>query len=180
MQDLENTVKRAKLGDNNALEEIFTYFKPIVRGISQSFFLVGGDQEDLLQEGMIGLFGAVNDYDKDKGSFIAFSKLCIRRRIMTAITSTTRDKNAPLLNSVALNDELTDSAASPLEILLGKDKLSQLKSFIADNLTVTEQTVLNMFTEGYNYEEIVKRTGKPYKSVDTALQRARKKLKAAL
>lgn len=178
---IETLVALAKSGEAEAKEEIYRAYKPLVRSVCSGFYIIGGDREDLLQEGMIGLFDAVESFDASKGSFPAFARLCVRRHILTAVSRAVRDgTNFPVQNlrqpedAEALSADL--SSVDPLEIVVGRDMLSALKEFIATKLTSGEQQALEYFCAGFSYEEICEKTGKGYKSVDAALQRARKKL----
>lgn len=174
--DINQLVQLAKKGDNTAKDQIYDYFKPIVRAISKSFYIVGGNSDDLIQEGMIGLFFGLDDYDSSKGEFVPFAKLCIRRRIFAAINQANTQKNKALLFAVPLDIEIPSAEASPLEIAVGSDLLHKIKEFIATKLSLTEQDVINLYIDGYNHDEIAEKLGKTYKSVDTALQRGRKKI----
>ncbi len=176
--ELDDLLVKAKSGDIDAKEQVYSRFMPMVHRVANSFYLLGGDNEDLLQEGMIGLFKAIDDYDFDKSNFFAFAQMCVRRKILTAINATQRSKNLAILNASNIDDQvmLSDNKADPLEIVVGKDLLEELRDFIDKNLTDTEQETLRYFTKGYSYTEIATLTNKPYKAIDTALQRARKKL----
>ncbi len=178
IENLGGLIGAAKKGDNNAREEIYSYFKPVVRGIANSFFLIGGNADDLVQEGMIGLFEAINDFDESKGNFYSFCQMCIRRNILTALSRSKREKNLPLSGSVNIDEtmDLTDPAADPLQLLVSRDLLLSLKEYISRHLTGTEQDVLKYYMKGYTYVEISTMLSKSKKAVDTALQRARKKL----
>lgn len=177
-ENIENLIAAAKKGDNDAREEIYSYFKPVVFGIANSFYLIGGNADDLAQEGMIGLFEAIDAFDGTKGNFYSFCQMCIRRNILTALSRSNRGKNLPLINSVNIDDgcDLTDTAADPLELLVSRDLLFSLKEYISRRLTLTEQDVLKYYMKGYSYIEISAILSKSKKAVDTALQRARKKL----
>ncbi|MDD3831147.1 MAG: sigma-70 family RNA polymerase sigma factor [Clostridia bacterium] len=175
-ETLNQLVIKAQQKDTVAIEQVFDYFKPYVRGIANSYFLLGGEKEDLLQEGMVGLFGAINNYDNTKGSFTTFALLCIRRRMLTVIDSANKDKNKPLLLASPLEDNIVDEGASPLEMAINNDLLSTVKHYIATQLTALEKYVLEYYTQGYTREEICHLSNKSYKSVDGALGRARKKL----
>lgn len=175
MIDIE-LIKAAQNGDNTAKEQIYEFFKPIVRSISKGFYIVGGDSEDLLQEGMIGLFNCLDSYDSEKGEFLPFAKMCIRRRIYTAINHANAEKNKPMISAVPLDVKVQSMEASPLEIVLGIDLLTKINEYIATKLSATEQDVVNLYTQGYTHEEIAEKLNKTYKSVDTALQRGRKKI----
>lgn len=178
IDNLDELLVRAKSGSDDAREQIYAHFKSVVFGIANSFFLIGGNVDDLVQEGMIGLFEAIDAYDKDKGNFYGFCQMCIRRNILSALSKSNREKNLALASSVNLDDncDLTDPAADPLSLLVSRDLLATLKKYIAEKLTDTEQAVLKYYMKGYSYVEISTMTGKSRKAVDTALQRAKKKL----
>lgn len=178
--NINELVQAAKKGDNSAREQIYEYFKPVVCAFSKSFYIIGGDEQDLIQEGMIGLFNGIDDYDASKGEFVPFAKLCIRRRIYTAINAANATKNKAIATAVPLDVEIPSEQASPLEIALGADLISKINEFIEKKLSDVEQVVIKLYVEGYSHEEIAVSLNKTYKSVDTALQRARKKLQLFL
>ena len=174
---MDNVILQAKKGDEQAIEQIVTQYKGLVRSYANKFFLAGGDKDDLLQEGMLGLFCAITNYDESKGSFPAFVKLCVLREILDAVRSDSGVKNKPLSNSVDI-EEIKDYAdgASPLETLIEKEYFAKIMDLISTVLTPVERLVLTLFAEGFSYDDIMRKTGKSYKSIDGALQRARKKL----
>jgi len=178
IENLDKLLVDAKKGDDTAKEEIYSHFKPLVFKIANSYFLIGGNADDLIQEGMIGLFEAIDSFDGDKGNFYAFCGMCIRRNILSALTKSNREKNTPLIKAVNIDDncDLSDPKADPLSYLVKKDLLEKLHEYINEKLTDSEQNVLKLYMKGYSYVEISAMTGKTKKAVDTALQRARKKL----
>lgn len=174
---MDNVIQQAKIGNEHAIEQIVSQYKGLIRSYANKFFLVGGDKDDLLQEGMLGLFFAIQNYDENKGSFPYFVKLCVLRQILDAVRSDNGVKNKPLANSIDI-DEIKDyvDESSPLETLIEKEYFSNIMGLIDTVLTPVERIVLTLFAEGLSYVEISNRTGKSLKSIDGALQRARKKL----
>lgn len=180
MKQQKNLLTLARQGDSEAMSAVVAQYKGLIRSVANNFYLVGGDKDDLLQEGMLGLFNAVNNYDGNKGSFPSFVKLCVYRQIVNAVRSNNSEKNKALAGSVQLSSltEVPDGLDNPLEVLLKKEYAQKIRRVIDGQLTNTERQVLNLFAEGYTYEDITAATGKSYKAVDGALQRARKKLLA--
>lgn len=176
---MDNVILQAKKGDEQAVEELVSRYKGMVRSLSNKFYLVGGDKNDLWQEGMIGLFAAINSYDESKGSFPSFAELCILRKILDAVKSDNSFKNKPLCNYAELTTvENVADPTNPLESLLQKEYAEKVAKFIETELTSFEQKALKLFAQGYNYDDISLKLNKSYKSVDGALQRARKKILA--
>lgn len=190
----EGLARLAQEGDNSALEYIINTYKNIVRLRARKFFLIGGDYEDLIQEGTIGLFKAIRDYNPAKNtSFTTFAELCIRRQLYTAIKSANRKKHLLLNDSLSLdfpveendNKNLSDiyadqSIMSPDEIMESEEKLNEINKIIDTMLSPLEKTVIEMYLDGKNYREIAKIINKEDKSVDNALNRAKNKLRNAL
>lgn len=190
----EDLARLAQEGDNSALEYLINTYKNIVRLRARKFFLIGGDYEDLIQEGTIGLFKAIRDYNPAKNtSFTTFAELCIRRQLYTAIKSANRKKHLLLNDSLSLdfpveendNKNLSDiyadqSIMSPDEIMESEEKLNEINKIIDTMLSPLEKTVIEMYLDGKNYREIAKIINKADKSVDNALNRAKNKLRNAL
>ena len=167
-------------------------YKAIVRNRASSYFMAGADQEDLIQEGMIGVFKAIRDYDEKKGaSFRTFAELCIQRQIISAVKGASRMKHAPLNESVSLNRPVSDGddGAGPLEELLAdeidtnpekmlllREDMSYISQNIDDILSTLELQVWKMYVNGCSYREIAEKLDKTSKGVDSAIQRAKKKL----
>ncbi len=175
---MDELLIKARAGDQSALEKLVANYKGLIRAAANKFFLVGGDKDDLLQEGMLGFFCAVNKYDESKGSFPAFAELCVVRYILNAVKRDSGLRQKPLSNYVdvdALSD-LPDGLNTPLESLLKKEYNQRLLSIVNDKLTKLERSVLTMFADGFSYEDIANRLNCSVKSVDGALQRARKKI----
>lgn len=177
--------------NDTAAEILINRYKNLVRSKSRSYFLIGADSEDIVQEGMIGLFKAIRDYNPDKmASFCAFAELCVVRQIISAIKSATRFKHTPLNSYISLNKPIFDDAAEhplldsiayqsvadPEKLILMKESFSDVLKQIEDKLSPFEQEVLQHYLDGKPYQEIAAITGKSFKSVDNALQRIKKKL----
>ena len=187
----EDIVELAQVSDGAALEYLLNKYKNFVRTKARSYFLIGADHEDIVQEGMIGLYKAIRDYRKDKlKSFRAFAELCITRQIITAIKTATRQKHIPLNNYVSLNrpiydedsdrtllDVITEEIPSnPEEMLIDREDLSVIEGRIGQMLSDLEKEVLVRYMEGKSYVEISEEMGRHVKSIDNALQRIKRKL----
>lgn len=174
---MENLVLRAKAGEESAVEEIVAQYKGLIRAVANKFFLVGGDKDDLLQEGMLGLYFAILNFDESKGSFPSFVKLCVMRQLIDAVKKDNSDRNKALANylDISLAENLPDDH-TPLQDLLEKEAAQRVRNIIETQLSALEKQVVELFAEGYSYEDIAEKLGVSYKAVDGALQRARKKL----
>ena len=179
----EILVEKARNGDNRAMDELLLRYVGIVRSKARRFFLVGGETEDLIQEGMIGLYHAINDYKtEDKNlSFKNFAYLCVTRRIIDAVKSSARKKNTPLNSYVSLldADEMPMSQGPEDELIRNEDK-REFYQKIGKELSDFEFRVTVMYIEGMSCLEICESTGKSGKSVDNAIQRGKKKLQNIL
>lgn len=194
--DDEQVVELAVNGDEKAVEFILNKYKPLVKFRANMYYLIGGDKDDLIQEGMIGLFKAIKSYKVDQDtSFKAFADICIRRHIITAVKSATRKKHMPLNSYVSLNKPLYDgenkdntvmdfidnnSSTNPEEMLIDKEDLNNIETKIKSVLSSYEIEVLKLFLSGRSYPDISRILNKDHKSIDNALQRARKKLETSL
>jgi len=191
----ENVAVYAKEGSQKAVEYLLSKYRPIVEGKARTYFLVGADHEDIVQEGMIGLFKAIRDYRKERMlPFKAFAELCVSRQIFTAIKSATRQKHLLLNSYISLQTTVTDddseyslidtleekSASDPEDILIGKQFSIELKSEIDKNLSALEQTVLSYHLDGRSYQEIADILNRRTKSIDNALQRAKRKIEKTI
>ena len=187
----EQIVALAQQTDGAALEYLLNKYKNFVRTKARSYFLIGADHEDIVQEGMIGLYKAIRDFRPDKlSSFRAFAELCITRQIITAIKTATRQKHIPLNNYVSLNrpiydedsdrtllDVITEEVPSnPEEMLIDREDLSVIEGRIGQMLSDLEKQVLVRYMEGKSYVEIGEEMGRHVKSIDNALQRIKRKL----
>ena len=191
----EDIALLARDGDEAALELLLMKYKNFVRSKARSYFLIGADHEDIVQEGMIGLFKAIRDFKPDKlTSFRAFAELCVTRQIITAIKTATRQKHIPLNSYVSLNrpiyDEESDRTlmdvlsevqmAGPEELLISQEDYSSVENRISEVLSDLEMEVLNSYLEGKSYQEIAQDLGRHVKSIDNALQRVKRKLEKSL
>ncbi len=181
----------AQQGDVEASEHLLNKYKNFVRSKARSYFLVGADHEDIVQEGMIGLFKAFRDYRPDKlSSFHAFAELCVTRQIITAIKTATRQKHIPLNSYVSLNkpiyeeesdrtlmDVITEGRGmDPEELIIGRESYVSIESQIDEMLSPLERRVLAAYLDGKSYQEIAEMLGRQVKSIDNALQRVKHKL----
>ena len=191
----EDSVALCRNGDNVAEEYLLNKYKNFVRSKARSYFLIGADHEDIVQEGMIGLYKAIRDFRPDKlSSFRAFAELCITRQIITAIKTATRQKHIPLNSYVSLNKPLYDEesdrtlldviiegrATNPEELIIGQEDLSSINHKIDEVLSGLEQEVLRAYLDGKSYQEIADNLGRHVKSIDNALQRVKRKLEKYL
>ncbi len=191
----EEIVEKSHTGDAAAEEYLLNKYKNFVRSKARSYFLVGADHEDIVQEGMIGLYKAIRDYRPDKlSSFRAFAELCITRQIITAIKAATRQKHIPLNNYVSLNKPLYDEesdrtlldviveggTSDPEEMIINMENVGNIRSKISEVLSSLEQEVLNSYLDGKSYQEIAEALGRHVKSIDNALQRVKRKLEKYL
>ncbi len=174
-----------------ALEYLLNKYKNFVRTKARSYFLIGADHEDIVQEGMIGLYKAIRDFREDKlASFRAFAELCVTRQIITAIKTATRQKHIPLNNYVSLNrpiydedsdrtllDVITEEApTNPEEMLIDREDYCHIEGRIGEMLSPLEKEVLERYMDGKSYVEIAEDMGRHVKSIDNALQRIKRKL----
>ena len=191
----EDIALLARDGDDGAQEFLLNKYKNFVRSKARSYFLIGADHEDIVQEGMIGLFKAMRDFRPDKlSSFRAFAELCVTRQIITAIKTATRQKHIPLNSYVSLNrpiyDEESDRTlmdvlsevqmAGPEELLISQEDYSSVENRISEVLSDLEMEVLNSYLEGKSYQEIARDLHRHVKSIDNALQRVKRKLEKSL
>ena len=187
----EQVVALAQQTDGPALEYLLNKYKNFVRTKARSYFLIGADHEDIVQEGMIGLYKAIRDYRAEKlSSFKAFAELCITRQIITAIKTATRQKHIPLNSYISLNkpiyeedsdrtllDVITEEGLSnPEEMIIDREDLSLIEGRIGQMLSGLEKEVLVRYMEGKSYVEIAGEMGRHVKSIDNALQRIKRKL----
>lgn len=178
-------------GDQLATECILARYKNLVRSRARMYFLAGADKEDLIQEGMIGLFKAIRDYNQDKkASFRGFAELCIKRQIITAVKTATRQKHMPLNSYVSLSNPVYenesqglleevlqgDPEADPEHLIISRENTEFLNDRINEVLSTLEKTVLGLYLEGKSYQEIAQTMEKPTKAIDNALQRVKKKM----
>jgi RNA polymerase sporulation-specific sigma factor len=191
----EEVVEFAREGDNEALEFLINKYKNFVRAKARSYFLVGADREDIIQEGMIGLYKAIRDFRTDKlSSFRAFAELCITRQIITAIKTATRQKHIPLNSYVSLNKPVyeedsdrtlldiisSSKVADPEEMIISREEYYDIEEKMGEILSSLEWKVLMSYLEGKSYQEIAEDLNRHVKSIDNALQRVKRKLERYL
>jgi RNA polymerase sporulation-specific sigma factor len=191
----EDLIQYIKSGDEQAQEYILNKYKPLVKAKSRAYFLIGADREDIIQEGMIGLYKAIRDYKEEKNSsFRGFAELCINRQIITAIKTATRQKHLPLNTYVSLNKPIFENESestyidiiqegevlNPETLFIGRENRSFIESQIIKNLSRFETKVLSLYLQGRSYFEIAQVINKSEKSIDNALQRVKKKIEKCL
>jgi len=194
MED-EEIVEAAKNNDAIALEYLMYKYKSIVKGKARSYYLIGADKEDIIQEGMIGLYKAIRDYDRDKlTSFRAFAEICITRQIITAIKTATRQKHIPLNSYISLNRPIYDEdsdrtlldiisgfkTSDPEELMISREDLNLMERKMEEVLSELELEVLISYVNGMSYQEIAEDLDRHVKSIDNALQRVKRKLEKIL
>ena len=191
----EDLVEAAKAGDDRASEFLIHKYRNFVRVKAKAYFLIGADREDIIQEGMIGLYKAIRDFRRDKlSSFRAFAELCITRQIITAIKTATRQKHIPLNSYVSLNKPIYDDdsdrtlldvigglkVADPEEMVISRETSARMRQRIRQNLSELEHRVLNLYLDGKSYQEMANELQRHVKSIDNALQRVKRKLEKNL
>ncbi len=192
----QELVSRARSGEEEGLEALLERYRSFARAKARSYFLAGSDREDVIQEGMIGLFKAVRDFDVSQETpFRAFAELCISRQILTAIKTANRHKHQPLNSSVSLdapayNNSISERPLSehliaptfndPAELVVSAEEIEAIRDSMRDNLTKLEGDVLRLYMDGKSYEEIAGALGNHVKSIDNALQRIKRKLQRHL
>jgi RNA polymerase sporulation-specific sigma factor len=191
----EEIVELARAGDEVALEHLLIRYKNFTRVKARSYFLVGADKEDIVQEGMIGLYKAIRDFQAERQtSFRAFAELCITRQIITAIKSATRQKHIPLNSYVSLNRPVshedgeqdrvlvdvlaTHTSADPVELVISSEEVRSMQTSFSEILSDLEAHVLHLYLEGKSYQEIAVGLKRHVKSIDNALQRIKRKVEA--
>ncbi|HHX29258.1 MAG: RNA polymerase sporulation sigma factor SigH [Bacillota bacterium] len=194
LQD-EEVVEIARAGSVLAQEYLINKFRSFVRAKARSYFLIGADREDIIQEGMIGLYKAIRDFRSDKlASFKAFAELCITRQIITAIKTATRQKHIPLNSYVSLNRPIYDEDSDrtlldimpgtqvldPEELVINTEEVGSMETKITEILSDLEWQVLNSYLDGKSYLEIAEDLDRHVKSIDNALQRVKRKLERYL
>lgn len=188
----DRLIELVQQGDNEAGSEISLRYRPLIKKCTRPFFLIGGDEEDLIQEGMMGLVTSMQTYSPDRQcSFKSYAELCIKRRILSAIKAANRQKHMPLNNRLSLDEIYSDDedtitiiaddrySLSPEQQIIREEEIQRLRALAQSLLSSFEKKVLDLYLEGLSYDEIAERTGKRAKSVDSALQRIKKKLAKA-
>lgn len=189
LQD-EELIEQLRNGDERIMEFILAKYKPLVRKKANAMYLIGGDTDDLIQEGMIGLFKAIRDYNREKeSSFYHFAELCISRQIYTVVEASNRKKHAPLNSyvslysgtnedGVVLADSLTaGSMENPEQMIIDQENLVLFMERLKERLSKMEGQVLDLYLAGLNYQQIAEEMGKSPKAIDNALQRIKAKVK---
>ncbi|WP_420791273.1 RNA polymerase sporulation sigma factor SigH [Allobacillus halotolerans] len=191
----ERLVEQVQQGDGQALNQLILKYKGFVRGKARTYFLIGADREDIIQEGMIGLYKAIRDYRPDKlSSFKMFAELCVTRQIITAIKTATRQKHIPLNSYVSLDKPIYDEESDrtlidiiaedelgdPEKLLINREKNGDMEIKMREVLSELEQEVLNLYLDGCSYQEISLKLNRHVKSIDNALQRVKRKLERYL
>lgn len=193
--DDEQVVEYVQIGDIHALEHLIFKYKNFVRAKAKSYFLIGADREDIIQEGMIGLYKAIRDFKGDKlSSFKAFAELCITRQMITAVKTATRQKHIPLNSYVSLDKPIFDEESdrtlldvicgtrvtNPEELLINQEEFDDIELKMSEILSDLEQKVLMLYLDGRSYQEISVDLKRHVKSIDNALQRVKRKLERYL
>jgi len=190
--DDEGIVSLAGSGDKVAEEYLINKYKNFVRARARSYFLIGADKEDIVQEGMIGLFKAIRDYKPDRqSSFLAFAELCVTRQIITAVKTSTRQKHIPLNSYISLNKPVYDDesdrtlidvfsgsqTSDPEELVINKEEFEAMEGRMGEILTPLERQTLVYYLDGKTYQEIADTLQRPVKSIDNAVCRIKSKLR---
>lgn len=171
-------------GNTEAEDLLVSRYSRLVRMCSRPLFLAGGDSEDLIQEGMVGLLHAIRSYDHDREAlFRTYAEVCIRSRLYSAVRAASRDKHLPLNSSISFETPLFDTAGylsspkeNPEDVIIGKEEWQERVNALKDHLSGFEAKVLHLYLGGLSYVEIADRLGKSQKSVDNAVQRIRRKV----
>jgi RNA polymerase sigma-H factor len=192
----EELVLRARSGEQASLEHLLIRYKDFARMKARSYFLVGADREDIIQEGMIGLYKSIRDFLPDRqSSFRAFAELCITRQIITAIKTATRQKHIPLNSYVSLNRTMssdeggdgdrilvdvlpTRTTPDPVELVISSEEVRSMQTSFRDMLSDLESEVLRLYLDGKSYQDIAETLQRHVKSIDNALQRIKRKIEA--
>lgn len=193
----EELVALSQAGVSPATDTLLNRYRHFARAKARTYFLVGADRDDLIQEAMIGLFKAIRDFDPSREvAFRPFAELCIKRQVITAIKGATRHKHLPLNSYVSLDQPTTQSSSDgsapqtatllsypdwdPAEVLISLERFTELSDAIDSALSALEQDVLRLFMAGRSYQEIADVLGRHVKVIDNALFRIKRKLKASL
>lgn len=184
----EELINQIRNNDPQALNEIIERYKSLIEIRVSNYFINGAERDDLMQEGRIGLFNAIMNYDADKdSSFKTFANLCIERQLINAVKNSNRQKHMPLNNYVSLNGSddnsssesidtvLNNSVEDPLDTITKKEYINEINDTLDKNLSDFEKDVLDLLLKGYKYDEIAKKLDSNSKAIDNAIQRIRKK-----
>lgn len=187
-QSDEELIERLRRGEEEIMDYLMEKYKNLVRGKAKALFLIGGDSDDLIQEGMIGLFKAVRDFRTDRdSSFYHFAQLCIARQMYTAVEASKRKKHAPLNSYISLYGDDSDGIqmiemlggmdeSNPESLMINRESLTDFQRKVRTALSPMEQEVLNYCLQGLQYTQIAEIMGKEPKAIDNAIQRVKKKL----
>ncbi|MGH2754525.1 MAG: RNA polymerase sporulation sigma factor SigH [Actinomycetota bacterium] len=191
-KDDEQLVELARGGDDQAIEVLLHRYRHYARAKARSYFLAGADKEDIVQEGMIGLYKAIRDFQPSKNTaFRAFAELCMTRQIITAIKTATRQKHIPLNSYVSLNKPAPDdnddarsleeslearTTSDPADLVVSAEEIANIRASVGRVLSAFETEVLQLYMDGKSYQQIADMLGRHVKSIDNALQRIKRKL----
>lgn len=185
----EQLIEELRDGDKNIMDYILTKYKPLVLGKANAMYLMGGDTDDLIQEGMIGLFKAIRDYRNDKEtSFFHFAELCVNRQIYSAVEASNRKKHVPLNTYISfysqngeegksLAETLPDVMDNPEQMVIAQESLRLFWTDVKRRLSTMECEVLDEYLSGLNYRQIAEKMGKSPKAIDNALSRIKSKIR---
>ena len=184
----EELIEKLRQGEDDITDYILEKYKPLVRKKTNAMYLIGGETEDLIQEGMIGLFKAIRDYKPDKdASFYHFAELCINRQLYSALEASNREKHQPLNSYISLSEQehpdavaaelLVDKESGPEQMVIEQEVWEEYKKRLAQKLSRMENQVLQYYLDGNHYIQIAEMMGKSPKSIDNALQRIRQKIR---
>ena len=185
----EVLIEKLRDGDTEIADFIMEKYKPLVRKKTNAMYLIGGEPEDLIQEGMIGLFKAVRDFNLEKEvSFFSFAEICITRQLYSALEASNRKKHIPLNTYVSFSNQedadgvnleqmVTEQTLSPEQILIEQERKQEFFDKLEEKLSRMERNVLYLYLEGSSYTQIAEKMGKTPKSIDNSLQRIRGKIK---
>ena len=191
----EQVIERVHVGDSDALDYLITKYRNFVRAKARSYFLIGADREDIVQEGMIGLYKSIRDFREDKlTSFKAFAELYITLQIITAIKKKKKKKHIPLNSYVSLDKPIYDEesdrtlldvisgakALNPEDLIISKEEFDDIEMKMGELLSELERKVLVLYLDGRSYQEISEDLNRHVKSIDNALQRVKRKLEKYL
>lgn len=185
----EELIERLRAGEHDIADYIMEKYKPLVRKKTNAMYLIGGETEDLIQEGMIGLFKAVRDFNSEKTAvFFSFAELCISRQLYSALEASNRKKHSPLNNYISFSNQddtdgielehvISGQNISPEQILIEKEGKQEFFDRLEEKLSKMEKKVLYLYLDGSSYTQIAEYMGKSPKSIDNTLQRIRGKVK---
>ena len=186
----EELIARLRGGDKKIMDYIMDKYKPLVLGKANAMFLIGGDTDDLIQEGMIGLFKAIRDYREDReSSFFHFAELCITRQLYHAVEASNRKKHVPLNTDISFYSQQdeegrplaetlpTDASNDPEQLVISQETMQRFWTDLRSRLSSMEREVLDQYLAGFHYRQIAERMGKSPKAIDNALGRIRAKIR---